>query len=231
MHATSRTLSHSRPAGFAQTRLLLACGIAFPLLWIGMDLVASALYPGYSYTDQTVSELSAYTAPTRPFWLGFSVLSGLLQLMFAVGIWDAARGRSALRVVAAVLAAHATIMLTGGPFTSMHPRAVLAAGGPTLTDTLHLTLVAVGILAFVVEIAFASTAFGTRFRLYSIATIVLMLTFGGITSGYAAAVEANQPTPWVGIYERISAYSLMLWMTVLAGVMMRERAAPSSVRS
>jgi hypothetical protein len=43
-----------------------------------------------------------------------------------------------------------------------------------------------------------------------------MLVFGAITSFYAPEVQANEPTPWVGVYERINAYGYMLWIVVLA---------------
>jgi hypothetical protein len=60
-----------------------------------MDVVASILYDGYSYRDQTVSELSAIGAPTRSFWFAFgSVWSGLV-IAFGVGVWQSA-GPSAL---------------------------------------------------------------------------------------------------------------------------------------
>ena len=46
---------------------LLICGIAVAVVQIAGDMLASAFYPGYSYVDQSVSELSAIGAPTRSF--------------------------------------------------------------------------------------------------------------------------------------------------------------------
>ena len=74
-------------------RVLLACGIAFAILWIGMDIAASLLYDGYSYRDQTVSELSAIDAPTRPFWFALGTLWSLLVIAFAVGVRQSAGRR------------------------------------------------------------------------------------------------------------------------------------------
>src|SRR5512133_3960079 len=48
-------------------RVLLGCGIVAPAWWVIMDVVGSLRYPGYSYIDQTISELSAEGAPTRAF--------------------------------------------------------------------------------------------------------------------------------------------------------------------
>jgi hypothetical membrane protein len=182
-----------------------------------MDVVASTLlYDGFSYADQTVSELSAYDAPTRTFWLVGGVLYGVLAIAFAVGVWQSAGRSRALRVVAGLLATHAVVLLLVGPFSSMHQREVLAADGATFSDTLHLVIVGVGGIVFLFEAGFAASALGKGFRVYTLATVLASLVFGYITSSSAADVQANEPTPWVGIYERVSAYGYELWLVVLA---------------
>ena len=206
---------------FSARRILLGCGVASAVLWVGMDVVASILYEGYSYADQTVSELSAIGAPTRPFWFALGSVWSVLVIAFAVGVWQSAGPTRALRVVAGLLIAYAVITLTVGPFSSMHRREVLAGGGAVLSDTLHLIVIGIGVFTFMLEIACAATAFGKWFRVYSIATIVAMLVFGAITSLYAPQVQANEPTPWVGVYERINAYGYMLWIGVLSVALWR----------
>jgi hypothetical protein len=213
------TVTHTLSAGVARVsarQFLLVCGMASALLWIGMDVVASILYDGYSYRDQTVSELSAIGAPTRPFWFAFGTVWSILVIAFAVGLWRSAGETRALRIVAGLMITYAVIMLIAGPFSSMHRREVLAAGGATLTDTLHLVVTGIGVFTFLLEIACTATAFGKWFRVYSIATIAAMVVFGAITGVYAPQVQADEPTPWVGVYERINAYGYMLWIFVLA---------------
>lgn len=46
---------------------LLVCGVLAALLYVGSDIVAAWRWEGYSYTAQSVSELRAIGAPTRPF--------------------------------------------------------------------------------------------------------------------------------------------------------------------
>jgi len=46
-------------------KLWLICGILPSLLYVATDVMASWRYEGYSYTDQTYSELLATGAPTR----------------------------------------------------------------------------------------------------------------------------------------------------------------------
>ena len=210
------------PPAIRSRQLLLGCGVAFALLWVGTDIVASILYEGYSYTDQTVSELSAIGAPTRPLWMAFGVVWNVLVIAFAVGVWQSAGRTRALRAVTGLLIANAIVSAILGPFSSMNQRHVLAAGGATLSDTLHLVVTGIGLFTFLLEIGVAASAFGKWFRLYSFATLLAMLVFGAITSLYAPDVQANQPTPWVGIYERINAYGCMLWIVVLAEALWRK---------
>jgi peptidoglycan/LPS O-acetylase OafA/YrhL len=49
-------------------------------------------------------------------------------------------------------------------------------------------------------IGLEASAFGKPFRLYSIATIVVLLTCGALTFFEAPRLQANQPTPWIGLW-------------------------------
>jgi len=46
-------------------RALLACGGISAFVYVAADAVAALSWEGYSYLDQTVSELFAIGAPTR----------------------------------------------------------------------------------------------------------------------------------------------------------------------
>jgi hypothetical protein len=109
----------------------------------------------------------------------------------------------------------------------MHQREVLAANGGTSSDTVHLILGAADTLLFVLSIALGATVFGKRFRFYSIATIVVVLAFGAFTGMDASKVADNDPTPWVGITERIAVFGSMLWMSMLAIALLRVQASRS----
>ena len=160
------------------------------------------------------------------------VYSGLL-MAFGVGVWLSAGGTRCLRIVGDLLvglgiAGCTWPFLPGG--ASMHRREVLAAGGATLTDTLHLIQGGVGTLFSLLIIGFGAAAFRGRFRVYSVATMVVLLAFGAWTAVEAPMVSANQPTPWLGVIERIMFLSFLLWFAVLAVALLRaQREEPATI--
>jgi hypothetical protein len=108
----------------------------------------------------------------------------------------------------------------------MHQREVLAAGGGTLTDTLHIVWTAANGVLSLLAMGFAAAAFERRFRLYTIATMVILFAAGGLTSMDAPRVQANLPTPWAGVWERINIGAWLLWIAVLSLALLRQ--APRS---
>jgi hypothetical protein len=124
-----------------------------------------------------------------------------------------ARRNRPLRVAGGLLVAYGIIGLAWPP---MHLREVLAAGGATLTDTMHIVFAMVTVLLMLLAIGFGAAAFGKRFRLYSIATMVILFAFGALTIPDAPNIQANLPTPWIGVWERINIGVFLLWAVVLA---------------
>jgi hypothetical protein len=85
----------------------------------------------------------------------------------------------------------------------------------------HIIVLIVNSVLVLLAIAFASTSFGKRFRLYSIETILVLVVTGGLTGTQASRVEANLPTPWAGVTERISIGGDLLWQVVLVIALLR----------
>jgi hypothetical protein len=109
----------------------------------------------------------------------------------------------------------------------MHQRAVLAAGGGTMTDTLHIVWTIVTSVFFMVALGVGATALGKRFRVYSLATMAIVFACGAWTGTYAPAMQANMPTPWAGVWERVNTNLFMLWVVVVAIVLQRIRTRPN----
>ena len=231
MIALRQSPRRARPRPVTITKVLLVGGVVAPVWWVIMDVVGSLRYPGYSYVDQTISELSAQGAPTRTFML---VLSGIpytvLLLAFAAGVWRAAGARRAGRVTAALTAVEALWGFVGGIAFPMATREVIAAGQDTLRNQMHAWYGLGMPLLFALVIGFGSRLLGKRFRYLSYATLLTMLVFGLLMGLQTGAMTANQPTPWMGVEERVTGYAPMLWFVVLAIGLVRAGAADSPHR-
>jgi hypothetical protein len=201
-------------------RVLLACGILAAILYVAMTLFVGLLWEGYSVVSGVPSELSAIGAPTRLLWMWLGAVYAVLMVAFGWIVWTSAAPNRALRVVGALLMADAVV---GQFWPPMHQRAVLAAGGGTLTDTLHLVWAAITGVFFVFIVGFGAAALGKRFRIYSIATMVIGLACGAVTGMYASQVQADLPTPGVGVWERISIAAFMGWIVALAIALLRRQ--------
>jgi CubicO group peptidase (beta-lactamase class C family) len=202
-------------------KTLLVCGILSSMLYAAMTVFVAWQWPGYSSASQTISELSAIGAPTRSLWLLPGAVYTVLVTAFGWGVWKSAGRRRALRIAGALILGYGALGLLW-PFAPMHLRDALAAGGSTLSDTLHIVLSSVTVLVMLLAIGFGSASFGKRFLIYSLATLVTLFTFGGLTFLDAPRVAANLPTPWIGIWERINVGVFLLWVAVLAIVLLRE---------
>jgi hypothetical protein len=188
------------------------------LLYVATDILAVTRWDGYSPIDQTVSELFAIDAPTRPLVLPLHATYALLVYAFGVGIWQSAGRKPTLRTMASLLVGKEVIGLMVLLFAPIHLRGV----APTLSDTMHGILTGIGVLLFMFPaMGFGAAAFGRRFRIYTIATMAVFLVCGVLAGLEAPQLAANLPTPWAGLWERTNIYGYMLWAVVVAIALLR----------
>jgi hypothetical protein len=206
--------------GTGWRKVLLLCGIASSLLYGAMIWVIR--YEGYSLISQVPSELTAIGAPTQRLWAVLGPIYTMLVAAFGWGVWQSAGRDRIVRIVGGLILAYGSLGLLW-PFAPMHQRDVLAAGGATLGDTMHLVLGAVTVFLMFLAVGYGARAFGTRFRLYSIATIVVLLAFGGLTFLEAPRLQADLPTPWIGLWERVNISVFLVWVAVVATLLLRAR--------
>ncbi len=210
-------------------RILLFCGVLSPLLYALADALAGMRWQGYSFRDQAISELGAIGAPSSFFFSMFLIPVYVLLTAFGLGIWQSAGERRRLRVVAGLLIALGVMALTVGQLVPMRPRGTEQG----LTGALHLIEGAAAMLMVLAAMVIAATTFGRRFRLYTIATIAVVLAFGAWSGMEAPRVEAGLATPWLGVMERIFWYAYQSWFAVLALTLLRqqtgERGGPNGV--
>ena len=201
-------------------RALLLCGILSSLLYVVINIIVPMQWKAYDIASQTVSELSAVNAPTRFLWLTLCTSYTLFVIAFALGVWKAAGHNRPLRIAGGLMIAYGALGIFW-PFAPMHLRETLAAGGSTFSDTMHLSLGAITEILYLVALGFAAAAFGKPFRIYSIVTFLLLLTFGVLTFLDAPAISVNKPTPLIGVWERINIGVFLLWVVVLSIILLR----------
>ena len=215
----------------AHDRLLapmLLCGAASSLVYVSSDLVGALSYPGYDYQAQAISEMSAAGAPTAellaPFYTAFSILFAA----FAAGVWIAAGERKSLRWSAGLLIAVAAL----GVAWAFFPMSMRGAGRTT-ADTMHLLLSGLTMLLLAGAVGTGAAAFGRIFKIYSAATVLVMIGFFWLTMLDAPHID-TAPTPYMGVKERISMAAWLSWVAVFSLALYRrqhERRREGSART
>lgn len=190
-------------------KLLLASGLGAAFVYVVTDIIAAAAYPGYSFADQAVSELFAIGAPTSHFVVPLFSLSSALLLAFAAGIVCSVQSRP-LKLMALMFAGSGIVGLALWNFFPMHMR----GDARTFTDTMHLILAS---NPFVwATLVIGAVAFRNWFRWISIAAIIVVVAPALFAFHYAAALDLGQPTPGLGLTERVAQYAYQIWQTTLA---------------
>lgn len=194
-------------------KALLACGIFSSLWYVAINIFVPMMYDNYSTVSFTVSELSAIGAPTRILWVLLVLLFPLLFTAFGWGIWQFSEGNRALRMLGALVIGYGILNFNWPP---MHQREVIAGGGGTLTDTLHIAWAMITLLFMMLMMIFGAAALGKKFLLYTMATTIVFIVFGILTGLEAPGISDNLPTPLIGVWERINIGAFMLWVMMLS---------------
>ncbi|HEU5304369.1 MAG TPA: DUF998 domain-containing protein, partial [Gemmatimonadales bacterium] len=191
------------------------CGVLSSLLYVGIDVLAGMRYGDYhSYASQAISELGAVGSPTKQFVGPLFITYGILIIAFGLGVWTSANRKRALRVIGGLLIGIGAVGLVTPPMN-------LRGTGNISGDLPHIALMGVIVLFLLVAIAFGASLYGRGWRLYSFATLVTLLVSGAWTGFEATRLAAQQPTPWLGVAERINLGAYLLWVLALAVTLLR----------
>jgi len=211
---------HPHYAQDSTTTWLLMCGILSSVWYLVINIFVPQASPDHSLLNHTVSELSAIDAPTRRLWLVAVAPYTPLFALFGWGVLRVAGPNRALRITGWVILVYCVFELYWPP---MHTREVLAAGGGTLTDALHLVWAGVSVLLFFSIMTAGAIGLGRGFRVFSAVAAVLMLAFGLLTGSQADGISHNLPTPNIGLWERINIGVFLAWVVVFSVTLLRSQ--------
>jgi hypothetical protein len=197
-------------------KLLLLCGLASSVVYLAMDILGSLRWDGYSYIDQTISELGALGAPSRPLAVVLAIIYDVLLIAFAVGVARSSERTRFVRIGAAALAGIGVI----GFISAFFPIQMRGAGQWTINESMHVALTSATVVLIVASMAFSSKVAGHRFFAYSMISIAVTFVFGALGGWMGRGIGENLPTPWVGVIERISVFAFLAWVAVLAAMLM-----------
>ena len=200
-------------------KFLLICGLLAPFIYISSDIFSSILWKDYSYIGQSVSELRAVEAPTRSLLLIFLYVYAILEISFGFGILKSSNHRRPLFITGILIICLGIVDLIA-PFFPMHLRENIQITGRTFTDTMHLIFTTLTVILLLLIIGFGSSTKTKWFRIYSYLTIFILVVGGFWASLDAPLIEANLPTPWLGLKERLNIYGYMVWVAIFAYVLL-----------
>lgn len=134
-------------------KALLFCGILSSLLYVVMNIFVPMRFEGYSKVTQTVSELSAIDAPTRPLWIPLAMVYVVLMLAFGWGVRKSAGENRHLRIMGGLMIAYSLANFYWPP---MHLRGT----PPSPTDAPHLAWSMVAVVFTIVMMVYGALALG-----------------------------------------------------------------------
>jgi len=201
-------------------KVLLIGGIISSFLYVLINIIVPLQWADYNPVTQTISELSAIGAPTSLLWTMFCIPYTVLVVAFGWGVLRSGVRNRPLHITGLLLIIYGGLGIFW-PFAPMHLRETLAAGGGTLSDILHIILATITQVIYLTALVIAAVGLGKSFRIYSLITFVVLMVFGVLTFMEAPGISTNEPTPFIGVWERINIGVFLIWIIVLAGVLLK----------
>src|SRR5512147_1159059 len=101
-------------------KVLLTGGLLAPLLYFGTDRLIGSLITGYSFSAQSMSDVSAIGSPQRSLAVLLTIVWCVFMTAFGVGIWLVSEHVVLLRVVSMLIIGNAVFGLFASIFFPTH---------------------------------------------------------------------------------------------------------------
>jgi len=196
-------------------KILMLCGVAAAIIYVGTVILGGWLSPGYSHISMAISELVADGAPNRSLLSSSFLVYNTLLSIFGLGILLKANGSSRGRITGII--GSLSLLLVGLAGILMELAFPQEPGGTAATFTGIMHFVMAGIAALGTMVAILMLAFWFKnilalkgYVLYSLLSVALIFLSGGL----GAAAMANH-SPLFGLIERITIFTFTMWIFVL----------------
>jgi len=186
------------------TRKILSLGWITPVLFIAGSLFLGSFLADYSFISQTVSEIGQEGSPLKLAWQLFSLLVGLLIILFSVGIISFAR-RNKWSVVPGLFVLFAGLSEFGiALFPSPH----------SLHNVFGLSMT-IGYFSPLVFFLLWKDKLGASFKWYSLLAFILILL--GIFLNLSPMFAPDMyPLEYYGLVQRFLLFTFYLYLALVA---------------
>lgn len=188
---------------------LCLTGVLAAIFYLLHDIIGAINYPGYDWTSQAVSDLTATDSPVYVTAHGFSVVHGIFSCLCSALVCILVKNeRKSLRIGVYLYAIMNFISAIG---YTLFPLSSAGYDGSVQSFIHVYILTAVVVLLSIISlITIAVGAFKSKKKLLSVLAIAaLVLMFVGAAGSGAAPKEI------FGILERFSTYSAVVFTAVL----------------
>lgn len=185
-------------------RKILSLGWMTAMLFISGSLVLGSFLDDYSSISQTVSEIGQEGSPLELVWQVFSLLVGVLLILFSVGIISYAR-RNKWSVIPGLFVLFAGLSEFGiALFPSPHP----------LHNVFGLSMT-IGYFTPLMFFLLWKDKLGTPFKRYSLLAFILILLgiFLNLSPMFAPKLY---PLEYYGLVQRFLLYTFYLYMAYVS---------------
>ncbi|HUE97930.1 MAG TPA: DUF998 domain-containing protein [Anaerolineales bacterium] len=197
-------------------KTLMLCGIAAAVVYVGTIILGGFLRPGYSHISMAISELVADGAPNRSLLSSFFLLYNIFVSIFGAGLFLNANSQPSGRVSGMI--GSLALILVGVAGILMELAFPQESGGTatTFAGSMHFVMAGVASLGTMVAILMQAFWFRNIPALkgqvaYSFISVGIVFLSGG-----SSAVAMANHSPLFGLIERITIFTFILWMFVIA---------------
>jgi uncharacterized protein DUF998 len=199
--------------------------VVFTIGWI----VAGLLEPGYDWTRQDISDLTAATAENPWVFRAAEAVAGALLFVFALGLYGSVADRWSGRVGAALLALFAAVQVATAAY--LHLECSLAdpvcrSAEHTTQHELHEALSGVSFLAILVAIFSLARRFHRDVSWRPLGRVSLVA--GAATVVLLVLYMPLQWEPGGGIVQRLAITTVFGWLAVMGYRLASQPAAADS---